>query len=220
MSPTHSSPSRLNPTSPVTILMLSLIGLALAAACSQSSDDAPEAAQTETETVATEESSAPPPPAQEVREAIIDWDSARADFAAAQAEDDSDTVFSVQSGGRLAPIPILLPDSDTVTVQSAGNPGFRLLADGYYASYPGEAYNIVINGTNLTAGRTGEQRNDRDGMVVFTATLGGAQIALSRYGADYLVEFECNQIDPETRTCISEADARRIAEELIVAGTR
>ena len=53
----------------------------------------------------------------------------------------------------------------------------------------------------------------------FQRSEGSAQLAFSRYGADYLIEFECREIDsPEG--CITEAQAKEFAESLFVAQSR
>jgi hypothetical protein len=53
----------------------------------------------------------------------------------------------------------------------------------------------------------------------FTTVEAGAQLAFSRYGADYVIEFECREVDsPEG--CITEAQAKEFAESLFVAQSR
>ncbi len=148
----------------------------------------------------------------------IDWAAARADRTASGGE--AEQLVQAQSGGVQPPVPILLP-TGIVSVQSAtgGGPVFRQMSDGYVASYPGALYDIVVNGTNQVAAIDGQQVQPR-GEPVFTATVAGAQVALSRYGADYLVEFECHETDEETGTCIGEAEALQVAESLVVAGSR
>lgn len=212
--------ARQSASNPVTCAMVALIVVSLVAACSQGSiSDSSDGLAEKQDTSDTID---PGSLAPEMIESEIDWTAARSDFASQQADETDDTAFQTQSGGTLTPIPVLLPDSDTVTVQSGSSDevAFRLLPDGYFASYPGERYSIVINGTNLIAGPSGDARNDRDGEMSFTITMSGAQVALSRYGADYLVEFECNITDPGTGTCITEDEAIQVAEDLIVAGTR
>ncbi len=158
------------------------------------------------------------PKADTMRSANIDWDSARADMAA-QGDDDEPLVGTATSG-QLAPVPVLLPTGIVAPASASRGVVFRQTSDGYFASYPGEAYDIVINGTNLIAG-TAEQETRRPDEPVFTASLAGAQLSLSRYGADYLIEFECNlDLPEEDESCINEGEALDIAEKLIVAGTQ
>lgn len=149
----------------------------------------------------------------------IDWAAAQADLAA-QAGVSAEGLVTAQSSVADAPpaVPILLP-SGIVTAQSSGGVRFRPMDDGYFAAYPGDRFDIIVNGTNVVAdaaARVGDPSAD----PVFTATVAGAQVALSRYGADYLIEFECHEFDPGTTTCIEELEALNIAESLIVAGTR
>ena len=44
----------------------------------------------------------------------------------------------------------------------------------------------------------------------------GASLSFSRYGADYLIEFECREVDSPDG-CINEAQAKEFAESLFVA---
>ena len=47
----------------------------------------------------------------------------------------------------------------------------------------------------------------------------GASLSFSRYGADYLIEFECREVDSPDG-CITEAQAKEFAESLFVAQSR
>ena len=150
--------------------------------------------------------------------AAIDWAKARADFNATASEEEP--LFSTSSANATPPpVPILLPTNTPATVAtSGGGPRFKQTADGYYAVYAYENYDVIVNGTNEVIGARSD--GPRDETLKFTATAAGAQVALSRYGADYLVEFECYEIGPQTGTCIEEAEARAVAEGLVVRGTR
>jgi hypothetical protein len=53
----------------------------------------------------------------------------------------------------------------------------------------------------------------------FTTSEGAAQLAFSRYGADYVIEFECREIDG-AESCITEPEAKEFADSLFVAQTR
>lgn len=158
------------------------------------------------------------PQANAVRTAVIDWERARSDWA--EQDTGVDNLVSTANSTKLAPVPVLLPRGIVAPANAIRGVMFRQTSDGYFASYPGEAYDVVINGTNLIAG-TGEDATARPDEPVFTASLAGAQLSLSRYGADYLIEFECNIDLPEDAdTCITEGEALDMAEKLIVAGTR
>ncbi|MEM8636602.1 MAG: hypothetical protein AAGF33_16665 [Pseudomonadota bacterium] len=147
----------------------------------------------------------------------IDWQAARADLAG--ADDRSDSVVQVQSGGTSPPVPVLLPTGIVVPQSEGGGPVYRPTSDGYFATYPGAQYDIVVNGTNQVATINGEA-STRNEIPVFTETIAGAQVAISRYGADYLIEFECNQLNGQSASCIEEAEALSVAERLVVVGSR
>lgn len=156
------------------------------------------------------------PKAQTKRKGEIDWARARIDLAA-----NEEGVVSIQSAGEEpASVPVLVP-TGIVTSQSAGNgPIFRRTEDGYFAFYPGEAYNIIVNGTNETVEADAMVKTNTDRSPTFTTTVAGAQVWLTRYGADYTVEFECNTLQDEAESCIEEADAMEIANNLVVSGSR
>lgn len=156
----------------------------------------------------------------ERKTATIDWNAARADFAARDSDDG--VMAQVASGGSPA-VPILLPD-EPVGVASAGGEEalqFRPLADGYFAVKKGDIYDMIINGTDRLVAKPGGQGSAVDTELVFEETMTGAQVSFSRYGASYLVEFMCK--DPATAirgSCVSEADAIAEVEKLLIAGTR
>lgn len=154
-------------------------------------------------------------PAVTVSTASVDWDAARADFAA-QPQPETDDV-QIASGGDPPSVPLLLPGGDTVSAAS-GAVTYQPLKDGYFANIPGAAYNIVINGTNRVAG-TSDPAAPRADAYRFETTSTGALVAFSKYNVDYLVEFECNEASA-TATCIAEADALRIAQDMVLAGVR
>ncbi len=162
---------------------------------------------------------APAQPEVEVVDSEIDWSAARADFASRTDREAGDV--TIQSAAGAPPkVPVLLPSGIVIPQSATRGPMIRELPDGYFASYPGARYDIVLNGTSEVELVEGKPRGERDDAPRFTATAAGAQVALSRYGADYLIEFECNEIDAETGTCIDEAEALSVAEGLVVARTR
>ena len=150
--------------------------------------------------------------------ATIDWDAARTDMAS-RTGDDEPLVNIASANGERPPVPVLLPTGGPVRIASDGTgPRFKQTSDGYYAVYPYENYDVIVNGTNEIIGNRPE--GPRDDAMTFTATAAGGQVSLSRYGADYLVEFECYIINPGTGTCIEEAEALGVAESLVIRGTR
>jgi hypothetical protein len=196
--------------------------LFLASACDAltSKPEAPEAEQPPAASAPSTPAELPSvgPKANAMRTAVIDWERARSDRA--EQDTGEDGLVSTASSAELAPVPVLLPSGLVAPASATRGVMFRQTSDGYFASYPGEVYDVVINGTNLIAG-TGEGAAARPDKPVFTSSLAGAQLSLSRYGADYLIEFECNIDLPEDAdTCITEGEALDMAEKLIVAGTR
>lgn len=193
--------------------------------CDQSLQGSSEPGMVETETVLVEpvpgetaEPELPVRPASAASGATIDWDAARRDLAARAAEDGA---FQAQSGGAEAPpVPVFLP-SAPISVQG-GESGVRFqpTSDGYYAFFPGEAYDTIVNGTNVVISAPGATTTPRTDSMKFEPTTTGAMVAFSRYGADYLVEFECKVMVDGVPDCISEADALAFAQDLAISGTR
>ncbi|MEL6284729.1 MAG: hypothetical protein AAFQ18_00835 [Pseudomonadota bacterium] len=151
----------------------------------------------------------------------IDWDAARRDMASGTEESfGTERSVQIQSGDDAPPVPVLLP-SGLVRPAGASRPTFRAMDDGYFAKYPGVAYDIVVSGTNQWFSGGAGEREDLIDDLVFTRTMTGAQVALNRYGAAYLVEFECNERSgAEISGCITETEALDVASRLVVTGSR
>lgn len=153
--------------------------------------------------------------------ATIDWNAARADFAARETSGD-DMMAQVASGG--APVvPILLPEQMIGIASTGGEEAleFRPLADGYFAVQTGDIYDMVINGTDRLIVRPEGTGAAIDTALDFEETMTGAQVSFARYGASYLVEFMCK--DPATAvkgSCVSEQEAIAEVEKLLISGTR
>ena len=148
--------------------------------------------------------------------AAIDWDAALTDLAARGDTEDDAVSVQVQSAGAPPSVPVLLP-TGIVTVQSAdgtGGPAFRPTDDGYFARYPGPSYDVVVHGTNVVADVAGEAIK-RDEAMTFIDLMDGAQVSLSRYGADYLVTFECKAISGG-ENCVAEEEALEVARNLVI----
>jgi hypothetical protein len=149
----------------------------------------------------------------------IDWEAARRDLAARPLEE-REASFSIQSGGDAPPVPVFLP-SAPVSVQG-GEVAIRFQPtnDGYYAFFPGDAYDIIVNGTNVVFLSPGEAPQPRPETYTFATTTTGASVTFSRYGADYLVEFECKVFTAGQPNCITEDEALAFARDLALSGTR
>lgn len=200
-------------------LELGLIALAtgLLTACYPLEEAEP--AQIETEyTVDVPAVEAQPTNQPVTKTAEIDWPTAREDFAN-RPDDDS---FGIASGSDAPPVPVLLPEMN-VSIASDGPPAlqFRETKDGYFAVMRGETYDLIVNGTdklNTVPGRTpaGIPEDMR-----YEETLMGSQVAFTRYGASYLVEFACKaENTPVVGSCVTEEEARQAVEDLLIAGTR
>jgi hypothetical protein len=153
-----------------------------------------------------------PPPVPSVS-AQVDWEAARADLA----KRPSDVVVPQSVGDAPLTVPMLLPEIVQTASDRPTPP--HVMSDGYVANYHLAKYDVIVNGSNKAyqAGGQGQQPADKAAMK-FQTVEGGAQLAFSRYGADYLIEFECREMKPEG--CITRQEAEAFAESLFVAQTR
>ena len=184
-------------------------------------DDAGEVSVTEASVPETDTAPAQVPdtePTSPRKTAEIDWASARADFAA-RPESDESGLASVASGSN-PPVPVLLPDMGVSAASGTSGLQFRPTPDGYFAVLPGEAYDLIINGSDKLVAVDGADAVPPSELV-FEETLTGAQVSFSRYGASYLAEFMCKDEATALKgSCIGESDAKAIVQELLIAGTR
>ncbi|MFN3608656.1 MAG: hypothetical protein ACK4Y9_06295 [Hyphomonas sp.] len=149
----------------------------------------------------------------------VDWEAARRDLAARPIETREGS-FQIASGEAAPPVPVFLP-SVPVTVQGGeADIRFQPMSDGYYAFFPGERYDTIVNGTNKVIAAPGEQVQPRGEELTFQPTTTGAQVSFSRYGADYLVEFECKELTNGLPACITQEEAEAFATDLVISGTR
>ncbi|GAB5457935.1 MAG: hypothetical protein Hens3KO_09650 [Henriciella sp.] len=154
------------------------------------------------------------------KRAVIDWESARTDFATRTVGQD-ENLFEVASASNI-PVPILLPSMPVSAASSDESAmSFRPLEDGYYAVYPGDTYDMIINGTDRLVAAAGREAVPSDTELRFEETMTGAQIAFSRYGASYLVQFACKSPAAALGNgCVTEEDARTAVQDLLLAGTQ
>lgn len=173
-----------------------------------------------------------PPPAEEIAdvefpvrpeavpgESTVDWEAARRDLAARPIEEREGS-FQIASGEAAPPVPVFLPSAPVSVQGGESDVRFQPVSDGYYAFFPGEAYDTVVNGTNKVIAAPGEEKSDRTEAFNFQPTMTGAQVAFSRYGADYLVEFECKELTNGVPACITQEEAEAFAQDLVISGTR
>jgi hypothetical protein len=156
-----------------------------------------------------------PAPGPETKEAQIDWDAARADLSKRPADAPA-TVQSVGKDGP-APVPMLLPSGIVLTASDRPTPPV-VTEDGYFATYHLPKYDAIVNGSKRAYAAAGQAAGDKAAMK-FTIGEASAQLSFSRYGADYLIEFECREVDG-AESCITEPEAKEFAERLFVAQTQ
>ena len=103
----------------------------------------------------------------------------------------------IQTAGQdgPSPVPMLLP-SGIVAAQSADQrPTIPVVTkDGYFATYHLPRYDAIVNGSQRAIASGQAAQGDKEAMK-FTTGEASAQLAFSRYGADYVIEFECREVD-------------------------
>ena len=152
-------------------------------------------------------------------DSIIDWEAARRDLAARPIES-REGAFQIASGDAAPPVPVFLPSAPVTAQGGEADVRFQPMSDGYYAFFPGETYDTIVNGTNKVVAAPGEEVAPRGEALNFQPTTTGAQVSFSRYGADYLVEFECKELTNGLPTCITQDEAIAFATDLVISGTR
>ncbi|ABI76015.1 putative lipoprotein [Hyphomonas neptunium ATCC 15444] len=152
-------------------------------------------------------------------DSAVDWEAARRDLAARPIEDREGS-FQIASGEAAPPVPVFLPSAPVSVQGGESDVRFQPVSDGYYAFFPGEAYDTIVNGTNKVIAAPGEATQPRSEALTFQPTTTGAQVSFSRYGADYLVEFECKALTNGLPTCITQEEAEAFATDLVISGTR
>lgn len=208
------------------LLLSGLLGAAFAlTACDRvferpSDTSEPETAATDSADASPDSADLPVRPESSASGALIDWEAARRDLAA-RPLDEREGSFQVQSGGDAPPVPVFLPSGPVAAQSGDVAVRFQPTSDGYYAFFPTETYDIIVNGTNVVISEPGATAAPvRTEAFNFQPTTNGAQVAFSRYGADYLVEFECKDLVNGLPACITEEEAVAFARDLAISGTR
>jgi hypothetical protein len=184
---------------------------AIAAACTQEKAADPVAAAPPATDGAVQVASAPSVDGQ------IDWAKAQADFTAKRPADAPATVQTAGQEGS-SPVPMLLPSGIVQTASDRPTPPV-VTKDGYFATYHLPRYDATVNGSMKAYTATGQAAGGDKEAMKFTVGEASASLAFSRYGADYLIDFECREVDGPGG-CITEAEAKEFAESLFVAQTR
>jgi hypothetical protein len=182
-----------------------------AAACTQETPADPAASNTPAGEEKTVETASAPS-----QEGQIDWTKAQADFTAKRPADAPVLPQSVQD--KPSPVPMLLPSGIVQTASDRPTPPV-VTKDGYFATYHLPRYDAIVNGSMKAYTGTGQAAQSDKEAMKFTMGEAVASLSFSRYGADYLIDFECREIDGP-QGCITEAEAKEFAESLFVAQTR
>lgn len=161
----------------------------------------------------------PEHPEASIAAATIDWEAARRDLAAIPIET-REIGFQIASGEAAPPVPVFLPPADVSVAGGESAMRFQATSDGYFAAIPGETYDVVVNGTNEVIGPADGTAAPRSDTYTFLETVTGAQVSFSRYGADYLVDFECKALPGGKPDCITEDEALAFTRDLGLTGTR
>ena len=193
------------------VLILATMAV-LAAACTEEKPAGPVAATTPAaEEAPVQVASAPS------TEQTVDWEKARADFTSKRPADAPATVQTSGQEGP-SPVPMLLPSGIVQTASDRPTPPV-VTKDGYFATYHLARYDAIVNGSMKAYTGTGQTATGDKEAMKFTKGEAVASLSFSRYGADYLIDFECREIDgPEG--CITEAEAKEFADSLFVAQVR
>jgi hypothetical protein len=186
--------------------------VAMAAACSEEKPAAPVAANTPAADEAPVQVASAP-----ATEQTVDWEKARADFTSKRPADAPATVQTAGQEGP-SPVPMLLPSGIVQTASDRPTPPV-VTKDGYFATYHLARYDAIVNGSMKAYTGTGQTAAGDKEAMKFTKGEAVASLSFSRYGADYLIDFECREIDGPAG-CITEAEAREFAESLFVAQVR
>ncbi len=197
-------------------ILAGLAALTFAAAACTEETPAPAAPTAEAPATPEDENvqvaSTPAGPA--VAPAAIDWETARADAAKRPA----DVVVPQSVGSEPLTVPMLLPGGIVQTASDRPTPP-RVTKDGYYATYHLPRYDVIVNGSSKAYQVDGQVPAADKATMKFQTAEAGAQLTFSRYGADYVIDFECREVDSPDG-CITEAQAKEFAETLFVAASR
>jgi hypothetical protein len=189
--------------------------VALAAACTEEGAGPSDPSQN------PEQAAAPAPDQQLAGPQAVDnqinWEAARADLSR-RPVDAPVTVQQTAGQAGPSPVPMLLPGITTAQSTDQRPTVPVITKDGYFATYHLPRYDAIVNGSQRAIASGQAAQGDKEAMK-FTTGEASAQLAFSRYGADYVIEFECREVDG-AESCITEPEAKEFADGLFVAQTR
>lgn len=120
-----------------------------------------------------------------------------------------------------ATVPVLAPASMTEDQAARFAESYRVTPDGYFARIPGADFDVIVNATRAFAVAPAEAgARPREAS---TYTIGesetGLGVTLSRFGADYSIDFACRgEGDEGGADCVTEDAAAAFVEQLIPVG--
>ncbi|MCG8442729.1 MAG: hypothetical protein MI723_13080 [Caulobacterales bacterium] len=131
-------------------------------------------------------------------------------------------VFPAGAGDAFAasPVPVLAPAGLTSADRDAFSNTFGATADGFYAVIPRGAFDVVLNGTvSYVVSPALIKEIPRDGFTyLYEEGDAGTNISFNRFGADYLLEFECRDAINYASDCVTEQEAVELADSLVIVG--
>lgn len=156
-------------------------------------------------------------------ERAIDWAAAKKDAPASTAATVARSDFNpqVQTASAGSPVPMLAPPiaaTAAAGLTDSDGPTVRVTEDGYFATFEGPRYDVIVNGTKAffiapdgAPKKTDKALSDTD--YRYEVGEGEVQVTFRRYGADYMIQFACKTGSPDT-PCINQTDAIAFARRL------
>jgi hypothetical protein len=150
-------------------------------------------------------------------DAIVDWDSARADAEKSSARLAEVKTFLDANNAELATIrlPVLMPDTSLIKA----TPRLRGQGKSYVIGYSIDGGKLSILGTSVFLVREGilvQSQNTSQASRTFDISEGEADLNIQKYGASYVLRLSCEVLNDER--CLSDRFLNTIADSLIVVG--
>lgn len=119
-----------------------------------------------------------------------------------------------------ATIPVLAPNDLSPQERTAFANSFRAVEDGYFAVIPRGDTDMLVNGTRSFAIAPQLVKEfQRDGVTyLYQEGDGHVSISFTRYGADYLFQFECRDGEGYANDCTDEDEVVAIIDRLAIVG--
>lgn len=154
------------------------------------------------------------------QERKVDWAQAQKEQPSANAVTTANSGFDVQVANAAddSPVPMLAPPATAAVASGLDDEAtvVRVTPDGYFATFAGPKYDVTVHGTKafyVAPNSAPAKTQDAEPALRFEQGEGQAQITFKRYGADYLIEFNC-KTGAADQACITEAEAAAFARRL------